>query len=145
MMKFSFWLLTSALFCLSLPASEYGPDTQGSANRALDSSIVGLIREAMSAPEAEIEIRSRTEWNIDYFEKESTCWWSVISFHFKAYSPAAGQTLAGVALTVFVYNPASSETVIMTPEAAVVAILRARELNSIPQANPSPTPKKEAI
>jgi hypothetical protein len=145
MMTFSFWLLASTLFCLSLQASEYGPDTQSLANRALDASIVSLIREAMSAPEAEIEIQGRTEWNIDYFERESTRWWSVISFHFKAYSPVAGQTLSGVALTVFVYNPASSETVIMTPEAAAVAILRGRELNSIPEANPIPTPRKDAI
>ena len=95
MMKFPFCLLALALFCLSLQASEYGPDTQSSANRALDASIVSLIREAMSAPEAEIEVQGRTEWSIDYFEKESTRWWSVISFHFKADSPVAGQSYPG--------------------------------------------------
>jgi hypothetical protein len=144
-MKVSFWLFASLLFCVSLQASEYGPDTQGSANKALDSSIVSLIREAMSAPMAEIEIKNRTEWQIDYFEKESTRWWSVVNFHFKAYSPVAGKTLSGIALTVFVYNPADSETLIMTPEAAAVAILRGRELNAAPELTPSPTPEGEAI
>jgi len=144
-MKISFWLIASVLFGVSLQASEYGPDTQGSANRALDASIVSLIREAMSAPDAEIEVKNRTEWQIDYFEKESTRWWSVVNFHFKAYSAVAGRTLSGVALTVFVYNPADSETLIMTPEAAAVAILRGRELNSGPEPRPSPTPEGEAI
>jgi hypothetical protein len=144
-MKNSFWLFASVLFCVSVQAAEYGPDTQGSANKALDSSIVSLIREAMSAPMAEIEIKNRTEWQIDYFEKESTRWWSVVNFHFKAYSPVAGKTLSGIALTVFVYNPADSETLIMTPEAAAVAILRGRELNAAPEPTPSPTPEGEAI
>ena len=144
-MKISFWLFASVFFCFSLQAEEYGPDTQGSANKAMDSSIVSLIRDAMSAPKAEIEVKNRTEWQIDYFEKESTRWWSVVNFHFKVYSPVAGKTLSGIALTVFVYNPANSETLIMTPEDAAVAILRGRQLNSAPEPAPSPTPEGEAI
>jgi hypothetical protein len=145
MIKICFGLFAWLLCCVSLRAGGYGPDTENLANRALDASIVSLIREAMSAPGAEIEVQNRTEWHIDYFEKESTRWWSVIGFHFKAYSPVAGQTLSGVAMTVFVYNPASNETFIMGPEAAAVAIQRGRELNSIPEARPSPTPEKHAI
>ena len=145
MIKTCFSLFAWILFCVSVRAGGYGPDTESLANRALDSSIVNLIREAMSAPHAEIEIQNRTEWHIDYFEKESTRWWSVIGFHFKAYSPVAGQSLSGIAMTVFVYNPASSEVVIMGPEAAAGAIRHGRELNSVPEANPSPTPEKHAI
>jgi hypothetical protein len=145
MIKICFGLFAWLLFCVWLRASGYGPDTEDLANRALDSSIVSLIREAMSAPSAEIEVQNRTEWQIDYFEKESTRWWSVVGFHFKAYSQLAGKTLSGIAMTVFVYDPASNETLIMTPEAAAIAIQRGRELNSVPEATPSPTPEKHAI
>jgi hypothetical protein len=144
-MRISLWLLVSVLFCVCAQAGGYGPDTQKLANRALDSSIVSLIREALSAPNAEIQIENRTEWQIDYFENESTRWWSVIAFHFTADSQVAGRTLTGLAVTVFVYNPTSSETLIMTPEEAALAIKLGRELHSVPEASPSSTPEKHAI
>ena len=145
MIKISFGLFAWVLFCVSLRAGGYGPDNENLANRALDSSITSLIREAMSAPEAQIEIQNRTKWHIDYFEKQSTRWWSVVGFRFRAYSAVAGQTLSGVAMTVFVYNPASRETVIMTPEAAAMAIKRGRELNSVPEPSPTPMAEEHAI
>ena len=149
MIRTTFGLLAWVLFCVSdrIAKCDSGPDTETLANKALDSSIVSLIREAMASPKAEIDVQMRSKWHIDYFEKQSTRWWSVIGFHFKVYSSEAGQKLSGFAITVFVYDPAKAKTVIMTPDTAAVAIKRGRVLNAVPEPTPPPssTVDKDAI
>jgi hypothetical protein len=140
MIRMSIGLCMLAFFCLSGQANpvDFGLDTEGSANKTFDSSIVHLIRSAMSSPNANITVETRSDWHIDYFEKQSTRWWQVICFHFDTYSPVINQRLSGIAVTVFVYDPANTNAVIMTPEDAAQAIKRGRELNGAPEPSPSP-------
>jgi hypothetical protein len=129
-----------AFFCLPAQAKpvDEGMDTEALANKTFDSSIVHLIRSAMESPKAKIEVETRSDWHIDYFEKQSTRWWQVICFHFDTFSPVVNERLSGIAVTVFVYDPVRYNGMIMTPEDAAEAIKRGRELNGAPQPSLSP-------
>jgi hypothetical protein len=135
-------LSTLSFFCLTTQAKpvDDGLDTEALANKTFDSSIVHLIRTAMESPKARIQVETRSDWHIDYFEKQSTRWWQVISFHFDTYSPVVNERLTGIAVTVFVYDPAKYNAVIMTPEDAAEAIKKGRELNGAPLPEPTPGP-----
>jgi hypothetical protein len=139
------WLgvLAWMFFCVSAEgiAADSAPDTETLANRTFESSCLKLIRGSLpSLPKADVQIQGRSPWHIDYFAKGSTRWWQVVFFGFNGYSPAVKQELGGVAVTVFIYDPANNHGSIMTPEDAVLAIRKGRELNSVPPPSPTPTP-----
>jgi len=140
MIRMSLGLLVWVIFCALVQAKpvDLTLDTEASANKTFASSFVQLIRSAMESPEATIEIQTRSDWHIDYFEKQSTRWWQLISFHFGTYSPLFKRTVSGIAVTVFIYDPANNNAVIMTPEDAAAAIKRGRELNAVSRPSPGP-------
>jgi hypothetical protein len=142
MIRLSFGVLAWVFFCLSAEAfpADSATDTETLANRTFDISFEKMIRGSLSLPKADVQIQERSAWHIDYFAKRSTKWWQVVFFVFSGYSPAIKQELGGIAVTVFIYDPANNHGSIMTLENAAEAIRKGRELNSVPAPTPSPTP-----
>jgi hypothetical protein len=85
-----------------------------------------LVREDMQSPTAAIEIieRSKFGWRWMAGVPRLHC---VVAFKFTAHSPVDGADHSGSGITVFVYDPASGATEIMTATEASAVIKKGFE------------------
>jgi hypothetical protein len=133
----SFLISSLALILCATPLSAVEPPWPKMPSECLDDSwftdhFTSLVRQSMESPTAQIEITERSKFGWRWM-KGCPRLHTVVAFKFTAHSPVDNTDHSGSGLTVFVYDPASGRSEIMSPLDAAAAVKKGSKEHPLQQ------------